>query len=321
MRNNRPDVPVRLWTDPADVSLPTTMEITWRNPTDWYDVQSGFQMTKTVVVTIDDSKRVDGAGVVIAGARVSGGCQTLQLAAVAKDGSWDGVARWSFDDVVWSPNGPSRGDSTHPVPEVSEHPGLLEIVVAANSERQSALRLDPTITRPGLRYEFGASLTDCAGQNSTAVMQADRVAGAVPFVFPTTGAVEYVTRFSRSFTIAMETKMPDVELSVATYGRDCDVDVTALTFLWTNLSSNAVRPWAFPNPTATVCRLLHTSQVDCLRIQYTHTQGSRTDTFRVPITAVLFQHRAEFEVRRVRTLAKGAAEHVDHPPVLFGAAG
>ena len=54
------------------MSLPTTMEITWRNPTDWYDVTSGFQMTKTVVVTIDDSKRRDDAGVVIAGARVSG---------------------------------------------------------------------------------------------------------------------------------------------------------------------------------------------------------------------------------------------------------
>mgnify|MGYP006132920303 CR=1 FL=1 len=237
LRNNRPDVPIRLWTDPKDVVLPTTMQISWKNPFEWYDVTSGFQMTKVVTVFIDDNKRQD-AGVVISGARVSGGCQELSLAAVAADGSWDGVAQWSFTSVVVSPNSVASG-SYGDVPGVDMHPELIEIVDTANEGSYSSLTLDPSNTLPGLRYRFGASLTDCAGENSTATMDADRVAGAVPFVYPTSGRVEYVSQFSRSFTVAMETRIPDVNESIVQFGPSCDVDVTELTYIWTNLSSRA----------------------------------------------------------------------------------
>ena len=83
---------------PASVALPTEMRVSWRAPETWYDAASGFQMEESVVVTIDDARNAE-AGVVIAGARVSGGCQQMSLQAVAADGSWDGVARWSFDSV------------------------------------------------------------------------------------------------------------------------------------------------------------------------------------------------------------------------------
>jgi hypothetical protein len=192
LRNNRPDVPVRLWTDPGSVALPTEMTISWRAPEAWYDVASGFQMEKSVVLTIDDTLNAE-AGVVIAGARVSGGCQQMSLQAVAADGSWDGVARWSFDSVLVSPNAAAAGagaDSSGTVPGVDEHPDLQRIVADANAGSFSSLTLDPSNTKPGLRYKFGASLTDCTGLNSTASMDADRVAGAVPFVYPTSGRVE-----------------------------------------------------------------------------------------------------------------------------------
>jgi hypothetical protein len=70
-------------------------------------------------------------------------------------------------------------------------------------------------------------------------MDADRVAGAVPFVYPTSGRVEYVTQYSASFTVAMETRIPDVNESVVKFGSSCDVDVTTLTYIWTNLTGEA----------------------------------------------------------------------------------
>ena len=240
LRNNRPDVPVRLWTDPASVALPTEMTISWRAPEAWYDVASGFQMETSVVLTIDDARNAE-AGVVIAGARVSGGCQQMSLQAVAADGSWDGVARWSFDSVLVSPNaaGAGAGAADGTVPGVDEHPDLKRIVSDANAGSFSSLTLDPSNTRPGLRYRFGASLMDCTGLNSTASVDADRVAGAVPFVYPTSGRVEYVTQYSASFTVAMETRIPDVNESVLQFGPSCDVDVTELTYIWTNLTGEA----------------------------------------------------------------------------------
>ena len=239
LRNNRPDVPVRLWTDPDSVALPTEMTVSWRAPETWYDAASGFQMEESVVVTIDDARNAE-AGVVIAGARVSGGCQQMSLQAVAADGSWDGVARWSFDSVATSPNAAaSAGDESGAVPGVDEHPALTQIVAEANAGSFSSLTLDPSNTRPGLRYRFGASLTDCVGVNSTASMDADRVAGAVPFVYPTSGRVEFATRYSASFTVAMETRIPDVNESVLQFGPSCDVDVTELTYIWTNLTGEA----------------------------------------------------------------------------------
>jgi len=239
LRNNRPDVPVRLWTDPASVALPAEMTVSWRAPETWYDAASGFQMEESVVVTIDDARNAE-AGVVIAGARVSGGCQRMSLQAVAADGSWDGVARWSFDSVTTSPNAvASAGDGSGAVPGVDEHPALAQIVADANAGSFSSLTLDPSNTRPGLRYRFGASLMDCVGLSSTASMDADRVAGAVPFVYPTSGRVEFATRYSASFTVAMETRIPDVNESVLQFGPSCDVDVTELTYVWTNLTGEA----------------------------------------------------------------------------------
>ena len=125
------------------------------------------------------------------------------------------------------------------MPGVDEHPALTQIVAEANAGSFSSLTLDPSNTRPGLRYRFGASLTDCVGVNSTASMDADRVAGAVPFVYPTSGRVEFATRYSASFTVAMETRIPDVNESVLQFGPSCDVDVTELTYIWTNLTGEA----------------------------------------------------------------------------------
>ena len=240
LRNNRPDVPVRLWTDPASVELPREMTVSWRAPESFYDAASGFQMERSIVVRIDDARNAE-AGVVIAGARVSGGCQQMSLQAVAADGSWDGVARWSFDSVRVSPNAAASADAgdASAAPGVDEHPALQQIVADANAERLSSLTLDPANTRPGLRYRFGASLTDCVGLNSTASMDADRVAGAVPFVYPTSGRVKFAAPYSASITVAMETRIPDVNESVMQFGPSCDVDVTELTYIWTNLTGEA----------------------------------------------------------------------------------
>ena len=236
LRNNRPDVPVRLWTDPASVELPREMTVSWRAPESFYDAASGFRMEKSVIVHIDDARNAE-AGVVIAGARVSGGCQQMSLQAVAADGSWDGVASWSFDSVRASPDAAASGSSA--APGVDEHPALQQIVADANAERLSFLTLDPTNTQPGLRYRFGASLMDCVGLNSTASIDADRVDGAVPFVYPTSSRMELTTRYSASFTVAMETRIPDVNASVLKFGPSCDVDVTELTYVWTNLTGEA----------------------------------------------------------------------------------
>ena len=234
LRENRPDVPVRLWTDPQSVRLPSEMTVSWRAPEEWYDVSSGFQMEETASVYMSDARN-DEADVVIAGARVFGGCQAMSLRAVARDGSWDGVARWGFDSARVS----AGAEAIDGVPTADALSRLNQIVAETNLLSRDALLLDPSETSPGLTYRFNANLTDCAGWNSTATADAVRVAGAVPFVYPTSGRFEYASAYSSSFTIEMETRVPDVQQAVSRFGSSCDVDVGELIYVWTNLTGAA----------------------------------------------------------------------------------
>ena len=226
----------------AGAVIPSGLTLRLRDDATLFDAAAGYHYDGTVALEMGATS--GNPTLALTAPADVGGCQDMRVRATTTALSWDEVVSWDAPTF-------STVEGVEGV-VVGDHADLVAFASNASNHALRELRLPTSLTRPDVRYAFGASAMNCHGGVASATAGVNRWTGMVPGVRTSSGSHAYATTAAAATTIDVDASLPAVVDPAP--GSECDQDPTGLTYRWQNLTSRAdclyapgVNQYGWPN--------------------------------------------------------------------------